>query len=41
MQKLTKEQRQPPVVILQQTIFSDIFFCVPVTENHKKSDQGV
>ena len=35
MQNLTKEQKQPPVVILQQVIFYNIYSMI-MAKNHQK-----
>ena len=41
MQNLTKEQKQPPVVILQQPNFYNIFILCLWLRIIKRSDQGV
>ena len=41
MQNLKKEQKQPPVVILQQSIFDVIFIWCLWLKIIWKSDQGV
>ena len=41
MQNLTKEWKQPPVVILQQTIFYNIFILSLWLAIIRRSDQGV
>ena len=41
MQNLTKERKQPPVVILQQSIFCNIFIRCLWLRIIRRSDQGV
>ena len=41
LQKLTKEWKQPPVVILQQANFSNIFILCLQIRIIRRSDQGV